>query len=196
MRPSTAARFFGCGSGTSSGAAAAGAARTVVCRARQHRGRRPRSSGCVEPRRVHQRRAGLDRSAPGPRRRVPRHGAARAEVREPALGVTTTASANTASCSADSLARWKRSRPARAACPRRRRRPDSRSSRACARTFTIAASESGRSVGGEPHHAEHDDDADHRRGGGAEPGVHQMHVVEHRADAREQRRVVLRLRRG
>jgi hypothetical protein len=48
-------------------------------------------------------------------------------------------------------------------------------------------------VGGESHHAEHDDQADHRRDGGAEPGVHQVHVVERAANPDEKRPIVLGL---
>ena len=47
-------------------------------------------------------------------------------------------------------------------------------------------------VGGEPHHAEHNHDADDRGRGRAEPRVHQMHVVEHAADADDERRLLLR----
>ncbi len=45
----------------------------------------------------------------------------------------------------------------------------------------------------ETHHAEHDHDADHRRAGGADAGVDEMHVVEHLSHTRQDRRIVLGL---
>jgi hypothetical protein len=48
-------------------------------------------------------------------------------------------------------------------------------------------------IGREPHHAEHDDHADQRRSGRAEPGVHEVHVVEQSTDGGDERRVVLGL---
>ena len=83
--------------------------------------------------------------------------------------------------------------PARAAA---RRRPAGRSPRSRAAwrsTLIIAAQRIGPLGRREPHHAQHDDDADQRGRRGAEPGVDQVHVVEHHAHAREQRRVVLGL---
>ena len=44
-------------------------------------------------------------------------------------------------------------------------------------------------VGREPHHAEHDDDADGRGGGRRRGRRRQVHVVEHHAHAREERRI-------
>ena len=130
------------------------------------------------------------------RRRLCRPSRSSCEVGQPPSRVTTASSVNTASCSAVSLARWKRSRPARAADRSRHRdrrtacshssgvastfddrRPANRAARSVANRIMLSMMTTQTSRGG-------------RR---AEPGVDQVHVVEHHADARDERRVVLRL---
>ena len=73
--------------------------------------------------------------------------------------------------------------------------PDTHSS-GVASTVMTAASESGRSVVAKRIIAEHDHDAHGGGRGGAEARVHQMHVVEHLADARQRATRSVRPSRG
>ena len=172
MRPSGAARFFGCGSGTSSGAGCL-LARTVVCSTSSRCAVRQRnSSALIETRLLHQVEQAVDQSAPD-RRRVAgasaqqRRGSASRPCR-----VTTISSANTASCSAHSFARWKRSAQ-RARQPESSARSIPSSQSSGVRDHADHRAPANRAVRSAANRiiAEHDDDADHRRGGGAEPGV-------------------------